>query len=80
MAIAPESAYLGRMRADPVVVHRWRVLRQLLIDQLTMFESGRLTLTSGGVEVSAQAIERIKREIDDFDSLIAHDEELAARD
>lgn len=63
------------MRADPIVVQRWRELREMLIAQLDMFESGRLTLKSAGVDVSLGAIAALKRDILEFDALIAGDDE-----
>jgi hypothetical protein len=62
------------MRADPIVVQRWRDLREMLLRQLEMFETGRLSLTTDSVDVSASAIASLKREILDFDSLILEDE------
>ena len=62
------------MRADPIVVRRWRELRQILILQLDMFDRGNLRLKSAGVDVSAEAISDLKREIFDFDALISDDE------
>lgn len=46
----------------------------MLIEQLEMFESGSLTLRAGGVDVSAGAVADLKREILEFDALIAEDE------
>ena len=62
------------MRADPIVVERWRELRQMLIHQLEMFDQGNLSLKAGGVDVSAGAIRNLEREILDFDALISDDE------
>jgi hypothetical protein len=62
------------MRADPVVVQRWRQLRKMLILQLEMFDQGNLSLKSAGVDVSADAIRNLEREIFDFDALISDDE------
>lgn len=62
------------MRADPIVVERWRQLRQMLIRQLEMFDQGSLSLKSGGVDVSAPAIRNLEREILEFDALISDDE------
>jgi hypothetical protein len=66
------------MRADPVIVERWRQLRQMLILQLEMFDQGSLSLKSSGVDVSADAIKNLEREIYDFDALISDDEEKKA--
>ena len=62
------------MRADPLTVQRWRDLREMLIKQLDMFESGRLSLTTAGVDVSLPAIADLKRSILEFDALILEDE------
>jgi hypothetical protein len=62
------------MRADPTVVERWRYLREMLIRQLDMFEQGNLSLKSGDLDVSTQAIAKLKREILEFDALILEDD------
>jgi hypothetical protein len=62
------------MRADPIVVQRWRDLRQMLIRQLDMFDRGSISLKTDSLDVSAEAIANLKREIFDFDSLISDDE------
>ncbi|HXQ15793.1 MAG TPA: hypothetical protein VN814_14340 [Caulobacteraceae bacterium] len=67
-------AYIGYMRADPIIVQRWRDLRQMLIRQLDMFDSGNISLKSDSIDVSAEAIDNLKREIFDFDALISDDE------
>ena len=46
----------------------------MLILQLDMFDSGSLTLKSADIDISAKAIDRLKREILDFDALISDDE------
>jgi hypothetical protein len=69
-----ESAYIGYMRADPIIVQRWRDLREMLIRQLDMFDSGNISLRSNSVDVSAEAIANLKREIFGFDALISDDE------
>ena len=66
------------MRARPPVVQRWRELREMLIAQLEMFESGRLTLRTAGVDVSPDAISALQRDILKFDALIADDEDQPA--
>ena len=58
------------METEAEIAERWRYLRQLLIEQLAKFESGKLQIHSGEDNVSAGAIERLKREIEDFDGLI----------
>ncbi|CAN7251645.1 hypothetical protein LJR225_001166 [Phenylobacterium sp. LjRoot225] len=50
---------------------RWRDLREMLIQQLDMFETGALTLRSNDVNVSEAAIADLKRSILDFDALIS---------
>jgi hypothetical protein len=62
------------MRADPLVVQRWRDLREMLIRQLDMFDSGRISLRADSLDVSAEAIANLKREIFAFDALISDDE------
>jgi hypothetical protein len=62
------------MKTDPIVVQRWRELRGMLIDQLEMFESGRLTLKTADVDVSGGAVSALRREILEFDALILADE------
>ena len=73
-----EKPDLSSMRADPLVVRRWRQLREMMIAQLEMFESGRLTLKTAGVDVSSGAISSLKRDILEFDALILEDEDQAA--
>ena len=67
-------AYVDQMRADPIVVQRWRDLRLMLIRQLDMFDTGSISLKTDSVDVSAEAIVNLKREIFDFDALISDDE------
>jgi len=59
------------MESDPEFVRRWRGLREMLIQQLDMFESGRLSLTADSVDISGHAIADLKRSILDFDALIS---------
>lgn len=59
------------MQPDPDIVQRWRDLREMLIQQLEMFESGALTLRSNGLNVSPAAIGDLKRQILEFDALIS---------
>ena len=51
----------------------------MLILQLEMFDQGSLSLKSSGVDVSADAIKNLEREIYDFDALISDDEEKERR-
>jgi hypothetical protein len=74
MAKNVDRAYIGCMRADPIIVQRWRDLRQMLIRQLDMFDSGNISLKADSVDISADAIRNLKREIFDFDALISDDE------
>jgi hypothetical protein len=46
----------------------------MLIRQLEMFDQGSLSLKSAGIDVSAEAIRNLEREIFDFDALISDDE------
>jgi len=52
-------------------VSRWRDLREMLIRQLAMFETGDLTLRSNDVNVSQAAMADLKRSILEFDALIS---------
>ena len=79
MAPTGEPAYLPGMETQAEIVTRWRYLRQLLIEQLAKFESGELKIHAGAENVSEGAIERLKREIEDFDGLIAVSERRDAR-
>ena len=74
MASSGPESYPPSMRADPFVVQRWRDLREMMVAQLEMFESGRLTLKTAGVDVSPDAISGLKRDILEFDALIGGDE------
>ena len=67
------------METDAEIAARWRYLRQLLIEQLGKFESGELQMHSGVDNVSAGAIERLKREIEEFDGLIRVIEKRSAK-
>jgi hypothetical protein len=46
----------------------------MLVRQLDMFDSGAISLTSNSVDVSAEAIANLRREIFAFDALISDDE------
>lgn len=59
------------METPEQVVQRWRDLREMLIQQLDMFESGALTLRSNGVDISPSAIADLRRSILEFDALIS---------
>jgi hypothetical protein len=62
------------MATQAQIVQRWRDLREMLIQQLDMFESGALTLRSNGVNISEGAMGDLRRSILEFDALIAKDE------
>jgi hypothetical protein len=51
--------------------HRWRYLRDLLREQLARFEGGTIRMHSAGEDVSGSAIQRLKKNILDFETLIA---------
>ncbi len=53
------------------IIHRWRYLRDLLIDQLSRFETGAFTIRAHDEDVSAAAIAKLKQHILDFDEMIA---------
>jgi len=59
------------METQEQIVRRWRDLREMLIRQLEMFESGALTLRSNNVDISPPAIADLKRSILEFDALIS---------
>lgn len=59
------------METAAEITERWRYLRDLLIDQLSRFESGELQMHSNDRNVSETAIAKLKRDIGDFDELIA---------
>jgi hypothetical protein len=46
----------------------------MLIRQLDMFDTGRISLKADSLDVSAEAIVNLKREIFAFDALISDDE------
>ena len=59
------------METPAEIRERWAYLRDLLIDQLGRFESGALRIHTADVDVSAAAIAKLKKNIRDFDELIA---------
>lgn len=67
--------------AEPadLVVRRWRHLRQMLVQQLEMFEGGGLTLHANEVNVSTSAIADLKTSIGEFDALISQEAARARR-
>jgi hypothetical protein len=62
------------METETQIAERWRYLRSLLHEQLARLESGSLQLHAGPHNVTPDAINRLKREIDDFDVLISRSE------
>jgi len=62
------------METPAEIRHRWRYLRDLLLEQLGRFESGLLRLHANDEDVSADAIAKLKQNILDFDTLIARSE------
>ena len=80
MAPGRTQGYLPSMETQAEIVTRWRYLRQLLIEQLAKFESGHLQIHEGAKNVSEGAIERLKREIEDFDGLISVSENRDRRE
>jgi hypothetical protein len=53
---------------------RWRYLRDLLIKQLGRFESGAMQMHAAGLDVSPDVVIRLKKEILEFDNMIAGSE------
>jgi hypothetical protein len=62
------------METPAEIRHRWSYLRDLLIQQLNRLEDGTFRILSDSVDVSPDAIRRLKKEILDFDTLIARSE------
>ena len=62
------------METPSEIRHRWSYLRDLLIAQLNRLEDGTFKILSDSVDVSPDAIRRLKKEILDFDTLIARSE------
>jgi hypothetical protein len=59
------------METPREIIHRWRYLRDLLIDQLGRLETGALTIHTPDANVSPAAIAKLKQHILDFDQMIA---------
>jgi hypothetical protein len=55
------------------VVERWRYLRGLLILQLDDFQEGSLQMHSNDINISSDAIDKLKRSIAEFDALLVED-------
>jgi hypothetical protein len=65
---------IAEMETQAEIRERWRCLRNLLIEQLSRFESGIMQLHANDVDVSAGAIAMLEQKIQDFDELIARSE------
>jgi len=74
MAPRQASPYHQDMETPEEIRVRWRYLRDLLIEQLTSFESGAFQMHEAGVNVSTDAIWVLKQNILDFDRLISQSE------
>lgn len=64
---------------DALILQRWCDLREMLIGQLDMFETGGLRLHSGRADISSSAIVDLKASILEFDALIAREAGKTAR-
>lgn len=74
MARLPSGGLRWRMETPAEIRERWRYLRDLLIEQLSRFESGELHIHSNAEDVSVAAIGKLKQNIADFDSMIFRSE------
>lgn len=59
------------METPSDIRNRWIYLRDLLLEQLARFETGSLQIHADGENVSPDAITRLRRNIFDFDQMIA---------
>jgi hypothetical protein len=75
MALGRSDAYMCQMETPQEVRERWRYLRDLLLEQLGRFESGVMQMHAAGEDVSSDAILQLKKNILDFDTLIARSEQ-----
>ena len=71
VALRRRPVYTRPMETPAEIRERWCYLRDLLIQQLGRFESGTLQIHANEVDVSAGAIDKLRRSILDFDELIA---------
>jgi hypothetical protein len=71
MALMRPGHYIPTMETPAEIRTRWRYLRDLLLQQLDRFESGSMQMHSAGEDVSVDAIALLKKNILDFDTLIA---------
>ncbi len=67
-------SYYRRMETPSEIRQRWSYLRDLLIQQLGRLEDGTYRIMADSIDVSPDAIRKLKREILDFDTLIARSE------
>jgi len=74
MAPGLAKGHCAAMETPSEIRERWRYLRDLLIEQLGRFESGALQMHSNDVNVSTDAIAKLKQNIMDFDQMIARSE------
>lgn len=66
------------MESPAEIEERWRLQRDLLVQQLTRFETGAHAIHADAGDISAAAIAKLKRHILDFDQLI-HRSQVRAR-
>lgn len=59
------------MESEAEILQRWRNLREMLIQQLAMFQTGALSLHSNDMDVAPVRVDELKRQIFEFDGLIA---------
>lgn len=70
----PAAGEEARVSESPAeLVQRWRDLREMLIQQLDMFENRGLTLHSNQADISSSAVADLKNRILAFDALISGD-------
>jgi hypothetical protein len=62
------------MESPAEIRARWGYLRDLLIEQLSRFEEGVLKIHAHDIDVSPDAVKRLKKSILEFDELIARSE------
>lgn len=62
------------MESPAEIRERWCYLRDLLLQQLQRFETGAMQMHSEGIDVSPRAMETLKKNILDFDTMISRSE------
>lgn len=62
------------METPAEIRERWSHLRGLLIEQLDRLETGALRVHTRDGDANVDAIDKLKRHIQDFDELIARNE------